>query len=150
MEDLKPQTLRFRAIWIIIRASGLIPSTVLFTVLFLISSAIVAAVEPNIDGFGNACWLMFQVITTIGLGDYTCTTVIGRVTAVILSVYSVFFLAVITGTVVSHCTELIRARTGRSAAHFLDQLEHLDELEQTELTELSRKVKEFAKTINLR
>lgn len=122
--------------------------TVAFLALFLIASAIVAAVEPGIGGFGNALWFIFQVVTTIGLGDYTCTSIIGRMVVIVLSVYSVFFLALITGAVVSFCTERMRMRRDESVAHFIDQLEHLPELSTEELAELSEKVKRFDKRVH--
>lgn len=136
-----PGPMRFRAIVPVIRAAGLVPWTIAFAVLFVVASFAVAAVEPGVDSIGDAIWLMFQVVTTIGLGDYTCATVIGRVAAIALSVYSVLFLALITGAVVSYCSERMRYRRDASVAHFLDQLEHLPELSKEELTELSEKVK---------
>ena len=87
--ETKRETLKIRTIWLIIRAAGLVSWTVAFVVLFLIASILVAAFEPGIGGFGNAAWLMFQVVTTIGLGDYTCVSVAGRICAILLSVYSV-------------------------------------------------------------
>ena len=135
--------MRFRAIWPVIRAAGLVPWTITFAVLFVIASAVVAASEPSINSFTNATWLMFQVVTTIGLGDYTCASTIGRIAAIVLSVYSVFFLALITGAVVSYCQESMRARRNDSIAAFIDQLEHLPELSHEELVELSEKVKKF-------
>ena len=86
---------------------------------------------------------MFQVVTTIGLGDYTCVSVVGRVVAIVLSVYSVFFLALITGAVVSYCQERMRAQRNESVAKFIDQLEHLPERSHEELVALSEKVKKF-------
>ena len=136
-----PSPLKVRAILPVIRAAGLIPWTIAFAVLFVIVSAIVAAVEPGIGSFRDAAWLMFQVVTTIGLGDYTCVTVVGRLGAIVLSVYAVFFLALITGAVVSYCSERMRNRRDASVAHFLDQLEHLPELSHDELVELSEKIK---------
>lgn len=135
--------MRFRVIWPVIRAAGLVPWTIAFAVLFVIASALVAASEPAINGFPNATWLMFQVVTTIGLGDYTCASAVGRIAAIVLSVYSVFFLALITGAVVSYCQESMRARHNDSVAAFIDQLEHLPELSHEELVELSEKVKKF-------
>ena len=137
------QPLKLRFIGPVIRASGLVPSLVTFIVLFLVASILVAAFEPGVGGFGNAAWLMFQVVTTIGLGDYTCVSVVGRVVAIVLSVYSVFFLALITGAVVSYCQERMRAQRNESVAKFIDQLEHLPELSHEELVALSEKVKKF-------
>ena len=138
---LGPQFLRFRAVIPVIRAAGLVPWAAVFAILFAIATCTVAALEPGVGGIGDAAWLMFQVITTIGLGDYTCVTLPGRVAAVVLSVYSVFFLALITGAVVSYCQERMAARRDESVAHFIDQLEHLPELSHDELVELSEKVK---------
>lgn len=137
--------LKFRTIWPIIRAAGLVPWTVIFAILFIIATILVSLFEPNVGNFNDAAWLMFQVVTTIGLGDYTCSSFVGRAAAVVLSLYSVFFLALITGAVVSFCSERMNARRGESVAHFLDQLEHLPELSHEELVELSDKVKKFDK-----
>ncbi|MBQ2681228.1 MAG: two pore domain potassium channel family protein [Eggerthellaceae bacterium] len=143
MERNNVSFLKPRAIGLIIKASGLLPSTVAFVALFLVCSVLVALFEPNVNGFANSLWFMFQVVSTIGLGDFTATSFVGRAAAVVLSVYSVFFLALITGVVVSFCSERMRARRGESIAHFLDQLEHLPELSTEELAELSEKVKRF-------
>ena len=143
--EQKRNWLKFRAVLPIIRAAGLVPWSVLFAVLFIFASVTVAASEPAIGGFANAAWLMFQVVTTIGLGDFTCTSVIGRLAAIALSLYSIFYLALITGAVVSYCTESMNARRNESVAHFLDQLEHLPELNRDELAELSCKIKKLDK-----
>lgn len=135
------QVFKFRTIWPIIRAAGLVPWTIMFVILFLIATAFVSFFEPGLRDFGDAAWLMFQVVTTIGLGDFTCTTFVGRIFTVLLSLYSVFFLALITGAVVSYCSERMKARRGESVAYFIDQLEHLPELSHDELVELSEKVK---------
>ena len=83
--------LNFRVIGLVIRASGLGPWTVIFAVLFLASSVIVSMFEPEVGGIGNSMWLMFQVVTTIGLGDFTAVSFVGRIAAIVLSVYSVFY-----------------------------------------------------------
>lgn len=144
----RARSLNFRAIWPVIRAAGLVPWAIAFIVLFLVASFVVARFEPNIGGFGNAVWLMFQVVTTIGLGDFTCTSIVGRIAAIVLSLYSVLFLALITGAVVSYCTERMNARRNASVAQFLDQLEHLPELSHEELVELSEKVKKVGNRFN--
>lgn len=141
MSDRKRNRFRVRAIGPIVQAAGLVPWSVAGVVLFVVASAVVAAVEPGVGGFGDAAWLMFQVVTTIGLGDFTCVTPMGRAATVVLSVYSVFLLALLTGVVVSFCSERMRVRQEQSVAQFLDQLEHLPELSPQELAELSQKVR---------
>ena len=79
------------------------------------------------DGFGDALWCCFQAVTTIGYGDITVTSAIGRAIVVVL--------------VVSYCNELMLARRNESLALYLDKLEHLDQLTQGEPAEPSRKVR---------
>lgn len=132
--------MRPRILLTVVRASGLLPMTVSFGVLFLMCATIVTGVEPGIASLGDAAWFLFTVVTTIGLGDYTCTTLVGRVVTVVLSVYSVFFLALITGAVVSYCSERIKAQRDESIAAFVDKLRRLPELSHEELVELSERI----------
>lgn len=90
---------------------------------------------------GDALWCCFQAVTTIGYGDITVTSAIGRAIVVVLSVVGILFVAVLTAAVVSYCNELMLARRNESLALYLDKLEHLDQLTQGELAELSRKVR---------
>lgn len=134
---------RLRMIGRILKASGLGATTLIFLVLFFVCAFIINVLEPGMANIGDALWFCFQVVTTIGLGDYTAVTFAGRIVTVVLSVISVFFLAVLTGAVVSYCQESMRANRDASVAHFLDQLEHLPELNKEELTNLSDKIKKF-------
>lgn len=143
MKQERREELRFRALFLIIRAARLVPWTAVFAVLFLVGSLAVLIAEPNITTLGDSAWLMFQVVTTIGLGDFTCTTHIGRLVVIILSVYSVFFFALITSGAVSYCLERMRARRDESVTSFLYQLEHLPELSKEELEELSAKIRKL-------
>lgn len=137
----RPRPLGHRVVLPVLRAAGLVPWTIMYIVLFLVASVIVAMVEPDIHNIGDAAWLLFEVVTTIGLGDYTCVTVVGRFVAVILSIYSMFFLALLTGVVVGYCQERLKAARDESVAVFIHQLEHLPELSHEELVVLSEKVK---------
>ena len=92
---------------------------------------------------GNALWLCFQTVTTIGFGDVPAATPLVRCTLVALSIVSVFYLAVVTGVVVAACNELVKAQANRSIVAFMDRLEHLEELDCEELKELSGQVREF-------
>ena len=85
---------------------------------------------------GDVLWCCFQAVTTIGYGDITVTSAVGRAIVVALSVVGILFAAV-----VSYCNELMLARRNESLALYLDKLEHLDQLTQGELAELSRKVR---------
>lgn len=125
----------------IVRMTGLGHITLVFCAIFLASSLVIALAEPAAGGWGNALWLCFQTITTIGFGDVPADTLVVRCTLVILSVVSVFYLAVVTGVVVAYCNELIKAHTNESLLELADRLEHLEELDQAELEQISRQVR---------
>lgn len=140
--SIDPSSMRLRAIMPVIRAAGLVGWAISYVGLFIVCTSIVGIAETSMDA-GDAMWFMFQIVTTIGLGDYTCTTFIGRVATMVIAGYSVLFFALVTGAMVSFCNERMRFRRDKSVAHFIDQLEHLPELSPKELEELSRKIRRF-------
>ena len=69
--------------------------------LVLVCALIEHAVEPPESGFttyGDSVWWGFVTVTTVGYGDITPVTTVGRVTAVILMLGGVAFLGTLAGT----------------------------------------------------
>lgn len=56
--------------------------------------------------FEDALWYCFAVVTTIGFGDLTPTTSIGRVLSVILGLYGIVVVALITSIIVNFYGEM--------------------------------------------
>jgi len=104
-----------------------------FGMYFLISALVIMLAEP--------IWYCFSVITTIGFGDFTAVTVIGRTASIILGLYGVIVLAIIPGIVATYYMEVVNFKNGDSGEAFMYKLEHLDELSKDELKEISEKVK---------
>lgn len=125
----------------VLRSTGLSRVTWGFLVTFVAASALLALVDPGVGSLSDALWCCFQAVTTIGYGDITVTSPVGRAIVVALSVVGILFVAVLTAAVVSYCNELMLARRNESLALYLDKLEHLDQLTQEELAELSRNVR---------
>lgn len=69
------------------------------------ASLIFMSYEEGIPTFADALWFSFAIVTTIGFGDYTAVTTIGRITAVILGIYGIFVVAVITSIIVNFYNE---------------------------------------------
>lgn len=127
----------------VIRSAGLGWATLAFLAVFLVCCLLIALFDPQIAGSGNVLWYCFQAVTTIGYGDVVPTSGLARVVTVILSVVSIFYIAAVTGAVVSVCNEMLRLRRDASVAAFQHKLEHLEDLSRGELAELSRKVREL-------
>ena len=80
---------------------------VLFGILLLIVSFsfVLPFVEKDISSFGDGLWYCFSLVTTIGFGDITASTLIGRVLSVILGIYGIIVVGVITSVVVNFYNE---------------------------------------------
>ena len=133
--------LRPRILWQVVKAAGLLPVTAVFAVLFVVTSVVVWVFESDVSTFGDAAWFVFAVVTTVGLGDFTCGTAVGRLATIVMSLYSNFYLALVTGAVVSYCSKRLMAQKDESIAGFIDKLERLPELSHVELVEISEQVK---------
>ena len=121
---------KLRTVAAVIKASGLAPSAIAFAVLFFSAVFAVHATEPGVVSLGDAVWLCFQVVTMVG-----------RLAIMLLSAYSVFFLAIVTGAVVSYCSEVMRRDWDEDVSELLDELDRLPELSRGELVEFSARAK---------
>lgn len=99
--------------------------------------------EPKINTYLDALWYCYAVISTAGFGDIVTITLIGKIASVLLTIYSLFVIAIATGVVVNFHGQLIQIRQKETVAAFADKMQHLPELSQEELQELSEKVKLF-------
>ncbi|MCI6247226.1 MAG: potassium channel family protein [Collinsella sp.] len=99
--------------------------------------------EPTTLTFGDGLWFSFETVSTIGFGDIPAETPVARVITVVLSVISIFYIAMLTGVAVSYCNMLIKMHQKDTMARFMDDLEHLEELDRDELADLSRRVREY-------
>ena len=72
----------------------------------IVSVAIVLyALEDGITSIADALWYCFAVVTTIGFGDITAVTTIGRILTVVLGVYGLIVVALLTSIIVNFYTE---------------------------------------------
>jgi len=62
--------------------------------------------DPAFTTFWSGLWYCFAIVTTIGFGDITATTTIGKVLSVILGVYGIVVVALITSIIVNFYGEM--------------------------------------------
>ena len=119
---------RLRTLADVLRQAGFARITGLFLIFYLLCS--------------TAVWLS-ETVSTIGFGDIPAETPVARAITVVLSVISIFYIAMLTGVAVNYCNTLIKMRQKDTMARFMDDLEHLEELDRDELADLSRRVREY-------
>ena len=112
--------------------------------LFLFAAAlIIQIVEPDINRYVDALWYCYAVISTAGFGDVVAVTFIGKVCSVLLTIYSMFVLAIVTGVVVNFYSQVVETHSKETLTPLMNQLEHLPELSKEELEAISQKIKKF-------
>ena len=81
---------------------------ILFGMLLLIVavSIVLPGLEPGIERFADGLWYCFALVTTIGFGDITATTGIGRLLSVILGIYGIIVVSLITSIIVNFYNEV--------------------------------------------
>lgn len=132
---------RLRLIGKIIKRAGLGHITAVFCGLFCLSALVIWLGDAGVENFGDGLWLCFQTVTTIGFGDMPTQGALCRTVLVLLSLVSVFYLAVVTGVVVAYCNQLIAGHARDCIAVVADDLERLDEMTPEQLRELAERVR---------
>ncbi|HCJ95671.1 MAG TPA: two pore domain potassium channel family protein [Ruminococcaceae bacterium] len=132
-----------RLIKIILKRTGALKFLTTYIIIFAGVSIGVWIVEPNIKTPIDSVWYCFSVATTIGFGDITAVTILGRAMSIFLSICSILIIAVVPGIITSYYIESTKIKENESIAKFLDDLEHLPELSKEDLQSLSKKVKKF-------
>lgn len=81
---------------------------ILFGMLLLIVavSIVLPGLEPGIERFADGLWYCFAIVTTIGFGDITATTGIGRLLSVLLGIYGIIVVSLITSIIVNFYNEV--------------------------------------------
>lgn len=134
-----------RLLKIVLKRTGAFKLLCSYIVVFVAVSIGIMIVEPNINRLIDSLWYSFSVATTIGFGDITAVTLIGRILSIFLSICSILIIAVVPGIITSYYIESTKLREKESSAKFLDDLERLPELSKEELTALSERVKNLNK-----
>lgn len=132
-----------RLIKIILKRTGALKFLTTYIIIFAGVSIGVWIVEPNIKTPIDSVWYCFSVATTIGFGDITAVTILGRAMSIFLSICSILIISVVPGIITSYYIESTKLKEQESIAKFLDDLEHLPELSKEDLQSLSEKVKKF-------
>ena len=101
-----------------------------YIVFLFASAAIIQLVEPDINRYA-------------GFGDIVAMTFVGKLVSVLVTIYTIFVVAIVTGVVVNYYGQIVEMQRRETAMMFLDKLERLPELSKEELEDISKRVKKF-------
>lgn len=99
----------------------------LLLILVVLCSVYFTLVEPNLTSYVDALWYSFAVITTIGFGDISVTTTLGRILSVILGISGIVVVALFTSFIVNFYNEMNKKREERHLKKTLPNKEEVSD-----------------------
>ena len=111
-----------------------------YLIFVVVSALLIRILDPAVNHFGDALWYCYSVLSTAGFGDIIATTFLTKIISVLVTIYTTFVVAIVTGVVVNYYMKVNSIRDKETIGAFMDKLEHLPELSKEELEELSRRV----------
>ncbi|MCR4611854.1 MAG: potassium channel family protein [Lachnospiraceae bacterium] len=138
---------KLRLLWKVIRRCNAEKLTIGYFASILIVALIIMINEPNINTYGDSLWYTIVASTTIGFGDLVVTTTLSKILTVYITFYSLTWMAIMSGVVVTHYQEVVATQERITATQFLDKLEHLTDLNHDELKDMQDKVAEIKKNL---
>ncbi|WOV85806.1 ion channel [Sporosarcina jeotgali] len=104
-----------------------------FTVILIFAAAIpIRFIEPSITTYEDALWWSVVTATTVGYGDISVETGLGRIIAIVLMVFGIGLLGMITGSIATYFIKETES-DDPTTAYLKGQLDRLDELSKSEL-----------------
>lgn len=74
--------------------------------------------EPSIVTYADALWYSFSIITTIGFGDFSAITPLGRILSVVLGLYGIIVVALLTSIIVNFYNEISKNKDEEKGGFF--------------------------------
>lgn len=107
-------------------------------VLVIATALVLTIVEENMP-IGDALWYCFALVTTIGFGDVTASSIIGRILSVVLGIYGIIVVALITSIIVNFYNETKHEKDEESDEVLKEELKELNEQRKEEVEEKADK-----------
>ena len=118
---------KLKLLWMILKRTKATQILSGYIVFLFVSAAIIQLVEPDINHYGDALWYCYAVLSTAGFGDIVAITFIGKLVSVLVTIYTIFVVAIVTGVVVNYYGQIVEMQRRETAMMFLDKLDRLPE-----------------------
>ena len=130
-----------KLILLIMKRTRLDKFAVSFLIFFFVCACLLPVLDPAIPNLFDSLWFCFNVVTTIGLGDYTVSGTVARIVVIVLGLYGILMFAFIPGIITSYYLEKVNVQKDRTLNEFYEQLTHPHDLSDAQKKAIAAKVK---------
>lgn len=131
----------WKLFWLILKRTHGDKLLLAFVGVYVTGCILMWLLEPGLDNLGDAFWLGFNIVTGIGLGDYTLKTFIPRIIAVVLGLGGAVIVAFLPSLITSYYTEKISLTRDETIEQHYDELMNLDSMNQQQKADLADRLK---------
>jgi hypothetical protein len=124
------KTLRLNVVSRIIKKSMVYEIILALLILVILCSIYFTIVEPSMTSYVDSLWYSFAVITTIGFGDVTVSTTLGRILSVILGISGIVVVALFTSIIVNFYNEMNKKRDEAEIRRVIKKIDELEKIEK--------------------
>ncbi|WP_238458012.1 potassium channel family protein [Alkalihalobacterium alkalinitrilicum] len=120
----------------ILKTNGL-DKVLIFTSMLIIVCAIpITIVEPSMETYTDGLWWSIVTATTVGYGDISPTTGIGRVIAVLLMMFGIGLIGMVTGAIATYFINGEEKKEDPTIEYIKNELNRLDQMDDKEFERL--------------
>ncbi|WP_110111936.1 potassium channel family protein [Bacillus sp. CGMCC 1.16541] len=102
------------------------------TILIFLTSIPIVHFEPNINSYSDAIWWSIVTATTVGYGDISPETLVGRFIAILLMLFGIGLIGMITGSITSYFLSEEK-KQDETTSYLTSQMKRINELSVEEL-----------------
>ncbi len=119
----------------------------LFVLIFVLAIPI-QILEPDITDYVDAVWWAIVTATTVGYGDISPATVVGRLIAIVLMMFGIGLIGLVTSSIATYFLKNNHSKDDPTVTHIKNELGRIDELTDLEIDRLKGLMDTYKKNNN--
>ncbi|WP_233785917.1 potassium channel family protein [Planococcus halotolerans] len=120
----------FKPVYGVLQTNGLDKLLIVTMILLFLIPIPVIIVEPAINTFPDALWWAIVTTTTVGYGDISPTTGLGRILAVVLMLVGIGIIGTFTSAITSYLSKENKMTHDKKVLQILQTIEEIEEFDE--------------------
>lgn len=122
----------FKPVYGVLQTNGLDKLLIVTMILLFLIPIPIILVEPAINTFPDALWWAIVTTTTVGYGDISPTTGLGRILAVVLMLIGIGIIGTFTSSITSYFSKENKMTHDKKVLRILQTIEELEEFDEND------------------